>query len=250
MKPIHILIVDDDPDFAESLMMAVAGDVCRVNIAHTGEEAIEKYRENDFDIVFMDVKLPGKNGVECLMEIQRFKPDVRAVVMTGFSVDDLLAQALKIGVLDVFQKPLDLDKVLTIVRNLKDVGVLIADDNPDFVESIKEVLERKGYQVFIASNGREVIEKVRSRRVEVLILDLRMPVMNGLETFLELRKRGHIVPAIIATGYVEEEAEALEYLRTMSVDCVLSKPFDPEKILEFVEPAASCAGNEDGSVSR
>ena len=68
---INVLIVDDDRDFSESLAMAVESKGFVVERAFSGEEAIEIFRERDFDIAFMDVKLPGKNGVESFMEIKK-----------------------------------------------------------------------------------------------------------------------------------------------------------------------------------
>ena len=69
-----VLIVEDDPDFAESLMIALGVRNCHVDIARTGEEAVRKFRNLYYDIAFMDIKLPGKNGVESLTEIRGFCP--------------------------------------------------------------------------------------------------------------------------------------------------------------------------------
>ncbi|MCP4936069.1 MAG: response regulator, partial [bacterium] len=90
MKRIKILVVDDDRDFAESLVFVLEGRGYEVEVAHTGEAAIRKFQNNDFDIAFMDVKLPGKNGVESYMEIRKFKSDAKVVMMTGYSVEQLL----------------------------------------------------------------------------------------------------------------------------------------------------------------
>ena len=79
MKNINVLIVDDDRDFAESLAMVLDGRGYQVDTVHSGEGAIRKFREKDFDIAFIDVKLPGKNGVESFMEIRKIKPEARVV---------------------------------------------------------------------------------------------------------------------------------------------------------------------------
>jgi CheY-like chemotaxis protein len=67
MDALRVFIVDDDQDFAESLALLIEGRGYQVEVAFSGEEAIAKFREQDFDITFMDVRLPGKNGTESFL---------------------------------------------------------------------------------------------------------------------------------------------------------------------------------------
>ena len=235
MKKIKILVIDDDQDFAESLALVLEGRGYEVEVGHTGEEAIRKFRDNDFDIAFMDVKLPGKNGVESYMEIRKFKPNARVVMMTGYSVEQLLDKAVEKGAWGVLHKPLDMEKCLSMIEKIQPYGILITDDDLDFVMSIKQLLTSKGYSVFVATNGREAVERVLSTGIDVLILDLRMPVLNGLETYLELKKAGRAVPTIIITAFTDEETGTIERLRALSVSGVLRKPFDPRELLSAIE---------------
>jgi DNA-binding response OmpR family regulator len=235
MKQIRIAIVDDDEDFAESMAIMLEGRGYEVELAYSGEEAIKKFREMVFDIVFMDVKLPGKNGVESFLEIRKLKPDAKVVMMTGFSVEQLLDKAVENGAWDVLHKPLDMKKVLEMLEKVEPDGILIADDDPDFVESIKTVLENRGKKVFVAKNGKDAIERVISNGIDILILDLRMPVLSGLETYLELKKAGRVIPTIIVTAFADEETGTIKRLRSMSVSGILRKPFDPRELLEAIE---------------
>ena len=238
MKKLKILVVDDDQDFAESLALLLVGRGYEVVVAHSGEEAIRIFRDNDFDIAFMDVKLPGKNGVESFMEICEFKPDARVVMMTGYSVEQLLDEAVENGVWGVLHKPLDMKKFLSMIEKIQPNGILIADDDPDFAMSIKELLTSKGYSVFVATDGREAVERILSNGIDVLLLDLRMPVLNGLETYLELKKAGRAIPTIIITAFVDEENGTIKRLRDLSVSGVLRKPFDPRELLSTIERLA------------
>lgn len=235
MKKLKILVIDDDQDFAESLALVLEGRGYEVEVGHTGEEAIRKFRDNDFDIAFIDVKLPGKNGVESYIEIRKFKPDARVVMMTGYSVEHLLDEAVENGAWGVLHKPLDMEKFLSMIEKIQPYGILITDDDLDFVMSIKELLTSKGYSVFVATNGREAVERILSNGIDVLILDLRMPVLNGLETYLELKKAGRAVPTIIITAFTDEETGTIERLRALSVSGMLRKPFDPRELLSAIE---------------
>jgi DNA-binding response OmpR family regulator len=114
----RVLIVEDDPDFAESLMIALGVRNCHVDIARTGEEAIRKFQAGPYDIAFMDIKLPGKNGVESLSEIRDFCPAAYIVMMTGFSEASLLDRARKAGAVDILRKPFRLKEMFDFIDNL------------------------------------------------------------------------------------------------------------------------------------
>lgn len=107
MDSLRIFIVDDDVDFAEALAEVIKAEGYYVECAHTGAEAVARFRENDFDITFMDVKLPDMNGVESLFEIRRLKPGANVMMMTGFSVELLLQQAVEGGAFGVLHKPFE-----------------------------------------------------------------------------------------------------------------------------------------------
>ncbi len=119
---IKVLIVEDDPDFAESLVIALSLRKCQTDTAGNSEEAIRKFRQGDYDIVFMDIKLPGKNGVETLTEILQFSPAARIVMMTGFSEPALLNAALQAGAMDVLRKPFRMRQLLDYIDSLSLAG--------------------------------------------------------------------------------------------------------------------------------
>src|SRR5210317_2242126 len=114
-----VLIVEDDADFAESLVIALGVRNCHVDIARTGEEAVRKFRNLCYDIAFMDIKLPGKNGVESLAEIRGFCPAAKIVMMTGFSEATLLDTARKAGAIDILRKPFRLKEMFGFIDKLQ-----------------------------------------------------------------------------------------------------------------------------------
>lgn len=115
----RVLVVEDDRDFAESLAIALGTRNCTVETAYTGEDAIRMFHDRAFDIVFMDIKLPGKNGVQSLTEILDFAPQARIVMMTGFSEPSLLEQARRAGALDVLRKPFRMRDLLGFIDRLQ-----------------------------------------------------------------------------------------------------------------------------------
>lgn len=120
----RVLVVEDDRDFAESLMIALGMHNCQVEIAYTGEDAIGLFHSRSYDIAFMDIKLPGKNGVQCLAEILDFSPCAKIVMMTGFSEPALLEQARRTGAVEVLRKPFRMRELLRYIDRLHN------DDSP------------------------------------------------------------------------------------------------------------------------
>ena len=89
-KPLRIFVVDDHRDVAEGLADVLRMHGHEVEVAFNGEQAIRTFREKDFDIAFMDVMMPGMNGVESFLEIRKIKPAAKVFMMTGYSVEQLL----------------------------------------------------------------------------------------------------------------------------------------------------------------
>lgn len=232
MSQIRILVVDDNQDLAEILADILDLNGFYVDIAYDGESAIEQFRKNDYDLAFMDVKLPGMNGVESFLQIRKIKPNARVIMMTGFSVEHLLDEAVRHGAWAVMHKPLEIPKVLDMLENMGSDGVvLVADDDPFFSQMLREVLSKQGYQVLLAHDGNEVLEQIQNQPIDLLILDLQMPVLSGLEVYVKLKKMDMSVPTIIITGHATEENTSLDYLRDMAVSGILTKPFHPEVLI-------------------
>ncbi|MCM8800004.1 MAG: response regulator [Candidatus Omnitrophica bacterium] len=93
------------------------------------------------------------------------------------------------------------------------IKILIADDEVDFRNLLKFWLESKGYSILDASNGQEAIEITRRDNPDMIFMDLRMPVMDGIEAIKEIRKFNQEVPIIVISAYVEDPKvkEVLEY---------------------------------------
>ncbi len=118
----RVLIVEDDRDFAESLVLAMSVRQCAADVAHSGPDAIAMYQAGAYDLVFMDIKLPGKNGVETLTELREIDPQAKVVMMTGFSEAALLDTARQSGAMDVLRKPFKMRQLFSYLDALNDSG--------------------------------------------------------------------------------------------------------------------------------
>lgn len=121
----NVLVVDDDRGIRFTLEGIIDDEGYTVKGAEDGYQAIELVKENNFHWVFMDIRMPGINGVETYLEIKKISPESRVVMMTGFSVEELVKQALEEGVFAVLYKPLPVEKILEIL----DSGTLAEEDS-------------------------------------------------------------------------------------------------------------------------
>jgi CheY-like chemotaxis protein len=112
----QILVVDDDTDAADSLAELFEMEDHDVTVVYSGEKAIAAFQDNTFDMAFMDIMMPGKNGVDSFFEIRKSTPDAKVYFMTGYSTGDLVERALAEGALGVLPKPLDPEELLTVLH--------------------------------------------------------------------------------------------------------------------------------------
>lgn len=238
-----VLIVDDDRDHAESLADVIEMRGHDVQLAYSGEEAIDCFRASDFDFVLLDVKLPGINGVDTFLELKKIRPTARVMMMTGYSVEQLVAQAIEGGALGVLLKPFAATQVLELLSKVKQRGrVLIADDDASCVNVIVPILEAAGYAVEVAATGTEALEKLGREHIDCLLLNLRLPVLSGSELYARLVKAGRTVPTVLMTGG-PEDAEQDARLRAQTCG-MLFKPFDPNALLAAIGSAVSLSQAE------
>ena len=111
--------------------------------------------------------------------------------------------------------------------------ILLTDDNTEFSLNLKDILETKGYEVFIANNGFSALDFVRYNKVNLVLMDIKMPVMDGVETFKKMKPLIPSVPVIMLTGFALEEMirECIQH----GVYGCLSKPLDFDELFSTIE---------------
>src|SRR5690242_11512668 len=101
----EIMIVDDEPQVAEVLAASLKRQGHSTTVVHSGREAVERLRSVAFDAMFLDVSMPGMNGLDVMAEVRRLRPSLAVVVITGHATADEIEDVKKMGAVDVIQKP-------------------------------------------------------------------------------------------------------------------------------------------------
>ena len=117
--PSRILLVDDEKDFVEMLTLRLEEIGEEVLQAYSGLESLEKLKETDIDVVILDVKMPGMDGIETLQEIKKRYPLVEVIMLTGHGTIETAVQGMKLGAYDFLIKPADFDDLTTKLNNAR-----------------------------------------------------------------------------------------------------------------------------------
>ncbi len=118
--------------------------------------------------------------------------------------------------------------------------VLLVDDDPDFVEAVKVIVENGGYDVRVAYDGQEGLEAVAEEKPDIIVLDVMMPVMNGHEACAKLKgdEKTADIPIILLTAVADRVTTSTYTHRDMlesEADDYIPKPVEPKDLLELIE---------------
>ncbi len=143
MKAIRILLVDDEAPFAETMAKRLMKRSCDVLVAGSGPQALKYLNDDDqIDIVVLDVKMPGMDGIKTLQEIRRLHPLVEVIMLTGHATIESAIHGMKMGAYDYLMKPCDMD---TLIATIAEAGAKKARHEEKILEAkLKAITLRKG----------------------------------------------------------------------------------------------------------
>jgi DNA-binding NtrC family response regulator len=232
----RILIVDDEKQMVRTLADVVKLHGWEADSAFSGEMAIDAVRERDYDVVLMDVRMTGINGVEAFKGMKQVRPGIRVILMTAYTATEVLAEAEREGALHILSKPVALNGLIDILEQATSESrcVLVVDDDAAFLKTLAKLLGQHGYSTFTARNLDEGLEMLESREPGAVILDLRLNGATAPETILAIKHLSPSVALILCSGYpsaLDETASAMPRLLHAS----LHKPFPPDKLLTILD---------------
>ncbi len=112
MNEFKVMLVDDEKDFLETLCKRLTKRKLDVTSANSGREAIAKIQEFPVDVVVLDVRMPGMNGIETLKEIKKIKPSVEVIMLTAHADVQVAIEGMELGAFDYLMKPMEIDDLL------------------------------------------------------------------------------------------------------------------------------------------
>lgn len=239
----RILLVDDNEEFLDSTKDVLDDEGYDIVTATSGEEGIELAGAQTFDVILMDIKMPGMNGVESFIEMKRRNPRVKVIMVTAYSVEDLIRQAVDEGVFAVLNKPLDMDRLFRTIEEAKRDGngglVLAVDDDKEICNNFADILSERGYEITAAYDGEDAVTKAKMNIFDILLLDMNLPLLNGLEVYRSIKSIQPNIVTIIVSGYAQEMDSLIMQAMKENAHTFLRKPVDMGRMLSLVEGICS-----------
>lgn len=235
-----ILLVDDNEDFLDSTRDVLEDEGYEVETASSGEEAVRRVEAAPVDLVVMDIKMPGLNGVESFIQMKRHRPRIPVIMCTAYIVDGLIRQALEEGAYTVLNKPFEMELLInTIVHCLQEQthgAILLADGDKVFRDRWAAILREEGHSVTVADNGVEALGLARQRPFDVLVLQMELPGLNALELYRKVEESGRSVLATVILGAPREmDGEVLHTVKQAPGLVSLNKPLNRAAFLELLD---------------
>lgn len=261
-SPIRLLIVDDEQEFTASLTKLMTRRGIAVHVCENGPAALDYLSLHRADVVLLDIKMPGMDGEEVFIHLQRRWPDLPVIVLTGHGDIPQAFRMSKHGVVDYLPKPCHVDELFDHVyqagqqrKNATPVvlepqppsdtdtghggedkpNVLLVDDEAELLSGLMSVLERRGMSVRTAVSGKDALAVLADTWIDVVVIDIKMPDMSGLELLRRIRGERPDVEVLMLTGHpqVDDASEAMK----LGAAYFLTKPFDTAELMMRIEGA-------------
>jgi CheY-like chemotaxis protein len=238
-----VLVIDDDPAFRDLVTRFLGKEGFRVVSASDGDEGLMRARQLRPDLITLDVMMPGLDGWSLLAALKA-EPALADIPVVMLTITDDRNKGFALGASEYLTKPLDRGRLAAILRKYRRRGLccsaLVAEDDEVTRRVLRETLEREGWDVADAADGRAALAAVADRRPDLILLDLLMPEMDGFEFLEELRREeaNRSIPIVVITA----KAIAVEDRRRLngSVERILlKKDSSREDLLRQVRDLAS-----------
>jgi CheY-like chemotaxis protein len=243
----RILIVDDVLIEVTAFEELLSREGYLVDIALSGEKAVEMVKQKKYDIVFIDMVMPGMNGIETCKAVKETSPDTISILITGLRNSGIVDKEKEFiyegGEIHSLYKPFKEDAVLEVVRSalakLETKKILVIDDVLIEVTAFEEALGCEDYQVDFALSGKEAVKMAEKKRYDIIFIDLVMPEMNGIETCKAIKKVSPDSIPIFFTGKISTDIndKEIEFMNAGGEVYYLYKPFEEGVILETARKA-------------
>ncbi len=225
----------------------------RIEIAENGKVAVEMFSEKEYQIVLMDIRMPVMDGLEAtekMRAIEKQHPGrtpTNIVAFTAYAIEGDRERFILAGMDDYIAKPFQPEELIRVIdkyasrlrfRQQKSLRILLAEDNKINQKVASKTLESFGHKVEVVENGLQAVEKVKANDYDLVLMDLEMPEMDGIEATRKIRqyekseqergidRKQLKIVALTAHSTVEDKNKCLD----AGMDDYISKPFRQAEI--------------------
>jgi CheY-like chemotaxis protein len=254
----RILLIEDEEKVSRFIVKGLTAERYAVDTASDGKRGLELVQTYNYDLIILDLMLPEMDGFEVARRLKERKNNSTLIMMlssAGDSGDG--ARCRQLGISIHLLKPISPSDLLKAIGQLLARGaemptvdtsavadaanppkrILLAEDNPTNRTLALKILERRGHHVLVAENGKEAVDLLERTSVDLVLMDVQMPVMGGLEATRLIRERervtGRHLPIVAMTAHAMKGDR--ERCIEGGMDDYISKPIDSGKLLKLVD---------------
>lgn len=265
LKGKRALVIDDNLNVRTVLQELLKSMSFETSAAASGEEGLKELEkasaDRPYDLVIVDWKMPGIDGIETskrIIDHQGLKRKPRIIMATAFGSESIIKQAEELGLDGFLLKPISQSVLLNaimeafhlenkptpdtealkkaylrteIVDAIRGARILLAEDNEINQQVAVEILESAGFVVDVANNGKEALEMVRAKKYDAVLMDIRMPEMDGFNAAKKIRgldSDARNIPIIAMTAQTMKEDR--EKALAAGMNHHIAKPIDPNEL--------------------
>jgi putative two-component system response regulator len=239
----RILVVEDDPKSARLIKDILELRRYVVIEASNGLSAMRIINDHIPDLIFMDMNLPGMDGITLtrLIKTSSKTANIPVIALTAAAMKGDRDRFVQAGCDDYISKPFHVKDVLDVIKKYAKAEeqrtaihppiILIADDRPENIELISATLSPMGYNIIKAANGMQAMEKIRTLRPDIAMINVFMPELNGIEVCKNIKsdERYSSIPVIMITAL--DDADSKMKALSVGADEFLTKPIDRYELI-------------------
>jgi FixJ family two-component response regulator len=237
-----ISVVDDDESIRRTTAFLLESFGFRAAAFESAEGFLKSVLLHDTSCLIIDVQMEGMNGLQLQSEMAAAGYGIPIIFITAYDNRNSRQKAMKAGAIAFLGKPFNDEELLQTIRSAlrgefepaRDL-ISVVDDDESIRRTIKLVIESFGFRAKAFDSAESFLKSGELHITSCLILDLKMPNMNGLQLQSELADAGCGIPIIFITGYDDKESRG----RAMQAGAVafLGKPFSDEQLLQALRSA-------------
>ncbi|MDP6925358.1 MAG: response regulator [Candidatus Scalindua sp.] len=230
----RILVVDDNIDYCEGIIDFLEMEGFDAKGVHDGFKALETIEEEEFDMVLMDVRMPG---VETFQKLKKISPDTPTILMTAFAVESRIREALRNGVFGAFQKPVNNERLICSIKKSFPGGavIMIADDDKELCSYLLDRFAEKGYREIVDRNQESAVLRASEKNFDFIILNANQKDIDGVEAYQKIRDFRPDVNIIIITDNKKETENLIDQTENKDICTIFEKPLDLDSLIETVQ---------------
>jgi two-component system response regulator HydG len=244
-----VLVVDDEIEICQRLQRELRKEGHKVDYRTSPLNVLKELKQarkdgEPYNLLLLNIRMPGMDGLTLFSRIREERLGVEVIIVSGYREEQTVIEAIRLSARNYLNKPVsleELDAALSHVYNKsveeayanRRYRILVVDDEQDLCRRIKRELDKEGYQTAVAYTAGECIDYFKKNKVDVLIADIKMPGISGLEMLERCREITDDFVSIVITGHGDYET-AKKALSLHAYD-YLKKPMSLDELITSVK---------------